>query len=263
MPYIPKFKIDKTFKDSSQKEWIIFANSLGCDLSMWDLQVEKLLPQLNILRFDNRGLSGYGGSMDYPAPFTIADLAGDVIALMDELNIAKANFVGISMGGLITQHLAINHSERFSKIVISNSGAKLGTAETWRDREVALIKVGVKSLIAGIIPRWFTANFCKTQPEKVAKFINMLNNCDNQGYLENCRAISCADYREELTKINIPTLIIGSTYDGSTPLELSKFMFEKISLNAKTKFVELPCAHISCVECADDFSQLLIDFINN
>ena len=249
------YKIDfAQVADPSQTPYLFFSNALGCDLSMWDIQIEKLISSFNIISYDTRG---HGNSLIYQRPFTISDLAKDVINILDQNQIAKANFVGISLGGLIGLDLALNHPNRFSKMVIANSGAKLGTTETWQERINIVNSKGVSALVSTIIPKWFSEEFRNKNSEKVNKFINMLKNCDRDGYLANCHAISKADYREDINKIQIPILIIAGKNDSSTPIGLSQFIHQEIP---ESRLIELDSAHISSVEYAQEFSNNLLDF---
>ncbi|MGT2490204.1 alpha/beta fold hydrolase [Cupriavidus basilensis] len=125
---------------------LIFSNSLGTDHTMWAPQAEALGQQFRILRYDTRG---HGQSELPPGPSSVAELGSDVIALMDALQIRKAAFCGLSMGGLTGMWLGVNAPQRFSRIVLANTAPKIGTPEAWNTRIEGVLRDGMAPLVEG------------------------------------------------------------------------------------------------------------------
>jgi 3-oxoadipate enol-lactonase / 4-carboxymuconolactone decarboxylase len=232
---------------------LIFSNSLGSDMRMWEGLVPFLLPYFKVLRYDSRG---HGQSPDFEAnqSHAIAELGKDVLALMDKLKIEKAYFCGLSMGGLIGQWLGINHPEKFIKIAISNTGAKIGDDERWNGRIKTITDSGFESIVDDMMGRWFTPDF---SPSKVAEIKSMFLSNNVSGYSHCCEAVRDADFRTSLGNLTIDTLVITGNEDPVTSVEQAEFLNANIK---KSKLKILPARHLSSTELPKEFSNLLIDF---
>ena len=145
---------------------LVFSSSLGANYSMWNSQVPEFRKNLHVLRYDTRG---HGQSPPTPGPYSIELLGKDVIAVLDALELDRVHFCGLSMGGMIGMWLAVNAPERLNKLVLSNTAAKIGTAETWNARIQAVQKGGMKSVASAILERWFTPAFRQKAPETMAR----------------------------------------------------------------------------------------------
>ena len=236
---------------------LVFSNSLGSDMGMWDEVVPLLLPYFRVLRYDTRG---HGGSIEKgkTGPFTIADLSRDVLDLLDYLHIENAVFCGLSMGGLIGQWLGIHHPERLKKLVISNTGAKIGTNESWNTRIETITKDGMASIVDVTLERWFTAHFRETNPGRVAETRQMFLRSDVAGYAGCCGAIRDADFRNDLDKMSTETLVITGDEDPVTNVGQAQFLAQNIP-GAQLKI--LPARHLSATENPGLFAETLIDFL--
>jgi 3-oxoadipate enol-lactonase len=135
---------------------LVFSNSLGANLSMWDPQMPELEKQFSVLRCDTRG---EGKTSVTPGPYTIEQLAGDVLRLMDYLGIERAHFCGLSMGGMIGMWLGLKAEKRFGKLALCNTAAKIGKAEMWNARIENVRKGGMTAVSAAVCERWFTPAF--------------------------------------------------------------------------------------------------------
>ena len=122
---------------------VVFANSLGTDLRLWDAVIDRLPKHLRLIRYDTRG---HGLSSCPAGPYSIEDLAQDALELLDHLGIGTCVFVGLSIGGMIAQTLAARAPERISALVLSNTAAKMGEAQMWRDRIAAIEAGGIAAL---------------------------------------------------------------------------------------------------------------------
>jgi 3-oxoadipate enol-lactonase len=237
---------------------LVLSNSLGTDLHMWDAQIPGFAEHFRVLRYDTRG---HGASLVTPGPYSIEQLGRDVLALLDALNIDKAHFCGLSMGGLTGQWLGINAAERIGRLVLCNTAAKIGSPEVWNPRIDSVLAGGaqaMRDLRDASISRWFTAEFAAAQPEKVEPIVEMLAQTSPQGYAANCAAVRDADFREQLGAIRAPTLIVCGSADPVTTTEHGRFMQERIS---GAELVEFHAAHLSNVEAGDAFTLRVLDFL--
>ena len=203
---------------------LILSNSLGTTLEMWDPQVDALSKKYRLIRYDTRG---HGGSPITKGPYSFKQLAADVVAILDALNIDTASFCGVSMGGHTGLQLGIDSPERFDAIVVCNSAAKIGTAEAWKERADALRSKGqeaINELAASAPTRWFTEDFI-----------------------------------QQLNCIIVPTLLVAGKYD---PVCTVKDAHDMNGLIKGSSVAVLEASHISNVEDADAFTKTIVDFID-
>ncbi len=237
---------------------LVLSNSLGTDLGMWDTQIPALAQSFRVVRYDTRG---HGASLVTAGPYSIAQLGADVLALLDALNIEKAAFCGLSMGGLIGQWLGINAPERFTHLVLCNTAAKIGNAEGWNSR-IETVNAGgqqaMRDLRDASIARWFTPEFAAAQPQEADRVVSMLASTSPAGYTANCAAVRDGDFREQLGAIQAKTLIVCGTEDAVTTPADGRFMQERIR---GAEQVEFHAAHLSNVEAGDAFTQALLGFL--
>ncbi|WP_369959168.1 3-oxoadipate enol-lactonase [Pseudomonas benzenivorans] len=237
---------------------LVLSNSLGTDLHMWDAQMPAFTEHLRVLRYDTRG---HGHSLVSEGFYSIEQNGRDVLALLDALDVAKAHFCGLSMGGLIGQWLAINAGERLDKLVLCNTAAKIAGPEVWNPRIDTVLRDGqaaMQALRDASIARWFTAAFAAAEPAKVEPVVAMLAQTSSQGYAANCAAVRDADYREQLGAIRAPTLIVAGSADPVTTVADGRFMAERI---AGARLLELHAAHLSNVEAGEAFTRPVLDFL--
>ena len=190
----------------------------------------------------------------------IGDYAHDVIGLMDALSIQKAVIVGLSIGGVIGQYLAVHHADRIEKLVLINTAPKIGTADTWDLRINKVKNDGIPSITEGVMKVWFSENFHQNRPNELMGYANMLTNSPIEGYIQACEALKSNDLTVEITYITIPTLCIAGSVDGSTPSELVKAMADKIP---NAQYIEIEgVGHIPCVETPSIVAAHILNFIN-
>jgi 3-oxoadipate enol-lactonase len=232
--------------------WLTLSNSLGADLDMWSPQLPALAERFRVLRYDTRG---HGATSAPPAPYTMAALADDVVALLDHLGVARTHFCGISMGGMTGIRLALAHAGRLDRLVLASTGAKIGSADGWNARISAVNTAGLASIADAILERWFTAGYCRGNPHELARLRAVMVHADPQGYAACCAAIRDYDARPEIAAVTAPTLVISAAYDVSTPPSDGRFLAEHIP---GARYVELDCAHIANIEKPDDFLAALV-----
>lgn len=237
---------------------LVLSNSLGTDLGMWDTQMPAFTGHFRVLRVDTRG---HGKSLVTAGPYSIEQLGRDVLALLDALNIERAHFCGLSMGGLIGQWLGINAGERLLKLVVCNTAAKIGTADIWNPRIEMVLRDGPAAMVAlrdASIARWFTTDFAQAHPEQAQRITDMLAATDPAGYAANCGAVRDADLREQVSLISVPTLVIAGTEDAVTPPSGSRFIQEQVR---GAEYAEFYAAHLSNVQAGAAFSDRVLAFL--
>lgn len=236
---------------------LVFSNSLGTNFSMWDAQFAALEKDYRILRYDTRG----HGQTGVPAgPYSIELLSRDVLALLDHLHLDRVNYCGLSMGGMIGMWLGINAPERFRRIVLCNTAAKIGTAEIWNARIATVRQGGTQSVAGAVVERWFTPEFRAASPAVVATMLRMLENSPAAGYAECCAAIRDMDQRETIKNVRVPTLVIAGAKDPVTSPAEGRFLAENIP---GARYAELPAAHLSNIEAAGQFTAELAKFLKS
>jgi 3-oxoadipate enol-lactonase len=165
---------------------LLFSNSLGTTVEMWEPQLAAFESRYRILRYDMRG---HGQSDLTPGPCSIAALGQDVVALLDELRIPKVHFCGLSVGGVIGQWLGVNAAQRLASLVLCNTAAKIGTPDGWNQRIADVTQDGMASITEAVLQRWFTLAFRDRSPEIIAAWRAMLLANDPRGYVLLCTAI--------------------------------------------------------------------------
>jgi 3-oxoadipate enol-lactonase len=234
---------------------LVFSNSLGTNLGMWDAQTADLATNFRLLRYDKRG---HGQSSVPPGPYSIEMLGRDVLALLDFLRLDKIDFCGLSIGGQTGMWLGVNAPDRLKKLIVSNTAAKLGTAETWKQRIDTVRTAGMTPVALAVIERWFTAGFRSTEPIEVARIRSMLETTEVDGYVGCCAAVRDFDYREKLCGIRVPTLVISGTHDPAALAADGCWAAEQIP---GAKFVELDASHLSNIEARERFTSEINKFL--
>lgn len=233
---------------------VVFANSLGTDMRLWDSVLPRLPAGLRLIRYDKRG---HGLSSCPPAPYAMGALVSDLEQLLDHLNVKNCLLVGLSIGGMIAQGLAVKRMDLVRAMVISNTGAKIGTPEMWQQRIDGVKSGGIEALADPVMERWFSKAFRAT-PELEA-WRNMLTRTPAEGYIGCSAAISGTDFYTTTASLALPTLGIAGSEDGSTPPDLVR---ETADLIKGSRFHLIRGAgHLPCVETPDEYARVLTDFI--
>jgi len=230
---------------------ILFSNSLGTDLSMWDPQVSALRNEYGILRYDTRG---HGLSSVSGGAFTQEDLGRDVLAVLDAAGVSRAYFCGISMGGQTGIWLGANASERFERLMLCNTAAHIGTPESWNSRIAAIRTGGMGAVASAAIERWFTKRFIDGNPTTIASIRQMILDTPPAGYISCCEAIRDADLIMQAPKMDVPVTVISGAYDPATTPAQGRVLSCMIP---DSRYVELDAAHISNIEAAGEFTSTL------
>jgi 3-oxoadipate enol-lactonase len=234
---------------------VVFSNSLGTDYRLWDDLLPLLPKGIRTLRYDKPG----HGLSDMASGYSIDDLADDAAALIKDQTRGPVLFVGLSVGGLIAQALALRHPDLVSGLVLSNTAAKIGTDEMWQTRIDAIVKGGMAAITDATMQRWFAPSF--RESPALAPWYNMLLRTPAEGYIATSRAISKADYTANAPQIAVPTLAIAGEHDGATPPALVK---ATAALIPNAQYAEIAGAgHLPCAERPADYAAILNPFIKS
>ncbi len=223
---------------------VVFSNSLGTDLRVWDRVVALLPAGLRVIRYDKRG----HGLSDCPARGTwgMGDHVADAVAVMDALGAKDAVFVGLSVGGMIAQGVAAERPDLVRGLVLSNTAAKIGAPEMWQTRIAAIEAGGIAALADTILERWFSRRFRAEEQDELALWRNMLIRTTMDGYVGTCVAIADTDLRDSTARLRLPTLALCGDEDGSTPPDLVR---ETAAMIPGAVFELIPGAgHLPCIE---------------
>jgi 3-oxoadipate enol-lactonase len=232
---------------------IVLSNSLGTALGMWDGQLPALAERFRVVRYDQRG---HGRSPAPPGPYTIADLAGDVLDLLDRLGIDRVSFCGVSIGGMTGLWLAINAPERIDRLGLCCTSAHLPPPENWTERAATARAEGMAPLADAALERWFTPEFRQRDADTVDRIRRGLLEAVPEGYAGCCEAIATHDVRPGLGAIRAPTLVIVAEDDPATPPEHGRLIADGVD---GAGLVELERArHLANVERPEAVARELL-----
>lgn len=234
---------------------VVLHHSLAMNMSLWDELAAALAPKYRVIRFDARG---HGQTQATKAPYTFEMLAADVVGLLDHLEINKAHFVGLSMGGMVGQWLGANAPERIERMVLTNTSSFFPDKAGWNERLKLVEEKGIAAFAAPNMARWFTAGFLERAPQAVAPIQAMFAATPLEGYLACGAAVRDMDHRALLPKITAPTLVIAGQHDGATPPEANEYIAKNIP---GAEYMTLDAAHMSSVEQRDAYTDAVLGFL--
>ena len=231
---------------------LVLAGSLGSTLEMWRPQVGPLTERFRVIRVDHRG---HGGSPVPPGPYRMADLAGDVLALLDRLGLDRVAWCGLSLGGMVGMHLASEAPERIASLTLCCTSSHFPDTTVWKERIAAVSTGGTAPLAEGVVSRWFTPDWAAAHPDVVAEAAAMVAGTSDAGYIACCRAIEVWDHRDRLGAISAPTLVVAGSVDPSTPVEPHARTIVDGIPGARLEVLE--AAHLATIEVADEATALI------
>ena len=237
---------------------VTFSHSLAASLEMWEPQVAAIADRYRVLRYDTRG---HGGSEVPPGPYTLEMLADDVLGLLEALGVERTHFVGLSMGGMIGQAVALKRPAVLASLVLADTACRMPpeSGPLWDARIAVAESQGMAALAEGTIERWFTRPFIERAPEVVDCVRMLIRTTPPHGFAGCSQAIRALDYADRLREIRTPTMIIVGQEDLGTPVAASALMHAAI---AGSKLVVLPsAAHLSNVEQAEKFNHAVLGFL--
>ena len=234
---------------------VMLSNSLGTTMQMWEPQMRALTQLFRVIRYDRRG---HGKSSVPPGPYSIERFGRDVIAILDDLNIDKVHWCGLSMGGMVGQWLGAHAPERLGKIVLANTACYYPDPTNWLNRIKAIRDGGMAAVADTVIAAWLTADFREREPQIAARLKSMLSATPVEGYLACCEALSTLDQRALLPTITNPTLVIAGRHDMATPVAAGELIRSQIPGASLTI---LDAAHISNIEQPHAFTDAVVGFL--
>ncbi len=236
---------------------VVLSHALGCDLRMWDGVAARLAQDHTVVRYDHRN---HGASAVVEGPLTMEMLADDAAQLIErEAAGQPVHFVGLSMGGMTAQALALRHPHLLRSIVIANSADHYPDQAPWRARAETVRAQGIAAITTGAVARWLTPAWAATAEGAAAAraLTDTLLRTQAQGYIESCNAVAAIDFRQSNHRIGVPTLVIAGTQDEATPLAMSQAIADAIP---GAHLASVDAAHLSAIERPARFTQLLRDF---
>ena len=234
---------------------LVLTHSLGSDHRMWESQIQTLKSQYFIAAIDNVG----HGESDVPSgDYSVLDFADAVLAVAAAAELERFHYCGLSVGGLTGQWLGVHHADRLLSLTLSNTSAKIGTAELWDERINIARMQGMGALVDGVIARWFSPEFAESHPEQYARARATLLATDPVGYAGVSAELRDSDLRDSVGSISVPTMVIGGVNDLATPIEQARWLHEQIS---GSRLVELEAAHLSNLDRESEFTEALDRFL--
>jgi 3-oxoadipate enol-lactonase len=252
------YMLDNPVSGRSDAPVVTLSHSLATDLSMWDPQIDALRAHYRVLRYDTRG---HGGTEAPAGAYTLEQLAEDARALLAALGIARTHWVGLSMGGMIGQTIALKTPGLFTGLVLADTSSRIPAEAKplWEDRIKTAENQGMEPLVAPTIARWFTPSFIEQRKDVVNGVRAMIRSTPARGYVGCCHAISALDLTDRLGGIAIPTLIVVGAEDQGTPVSASQTIQQRIK-GSQLEIIK-SASHLSNLEQPETFTRALVGFL--
>ena len=244
--------------ESGNGESVVLVHAIGCDHRMWDSLAAALAPRYRVVRVDVRG---HGRSPVPAGEYSLEALADDVLAVLDDLGIDKAHWVGLSMGGMIGQAFALSHPGRVGRLVLANTTSSYGPdgPKMWEARMKAVRDGGMAAIADLVMQRYFSDEFRASHADVVARMKERVLTTPAEGYVSCCAAIRDLDFTRGLPSIRARTLVIAGGLDAGTPVAMSEAIATKIP---GSRLAVIPnAAHLSAVEAPAEFDSLVRNFL--
>ncbi len=241
---------------------LVLSHSLGTSMALFAPVVRPLAKTFRVLRYDARG---HGRSSIRPGGYALDRLALDVIELLDGLALEKVHFGGVSLGGAVGQAVAVRAPERIDRLILANTAAHFGPPSGWQDRIELVRAEGMGAVVDGVVERGLTAGFIARAKDTVDVLRHLVAGSSPDGYIGTCAALRDADQRRTCALITAPTLVIAGLYDPSTPIPTARFLRDHIrnpDTGARSNYIELETAHLSCLEAPKPFASAVSDFLS-
>ncbi len=246
------------FDGPAEAPVVMLSNSLMSNHTMWDPQIEALSTEYRVLRYDTRG---HGASAAPDGPYSIAMLGEDAVALMDGLGLDRVHFCGLSMGGMIGQHLGAKHGDRLKSLTLCDTACVMPPASLWDERIVQAREGGTGAVVDATLERWFTAPYRESGNPEVEKIGAMIRGTDVEGFAGCAAAIRDMDQTGLLGSIDTDTLVIVGEHDPGTPVSAAEVLHEKID-GSQLVVIE-DSAHLCNIEQPAAFNSALLGFLAN
>jgi 3-oxoadipate enol-lactonase len=248
-----------TLEGPASGPFITMSNSLASNLSMWEPQMPVLTSRYRVLRYDTRG---HGGTDATAGPYSLDELSEDVRALLQALGITRTHFIGLSMGGMIGQIMALKYPQMLQSLVLCDTMSRVPTEAKpmWDDRIHTAETGGMEPLVEPTLARWFTEPFRQKGSPVLDQVRTMIRSTPPRGYTGCCHAIAALNLTDHLKAISLPTLIIVGEDDPATPVAASRVIHEQIK--GSELVILRAAAHLSNLEQPEGFNQALTAFLS-
>lgn len=250
--------IDVHYEITGSGPWLTLSHSLATTLDMWQPQLQRLGEHFTLLRYDTRG---HGGTSAPAAPYTLEQLADDAQALLQHLGMERTHWLGLSMGGMVGQMLAIRHPQLLHRVVLADTTGQVPSAgaQMWADRVRIARSEGMAALVQPTLSRWFTDPYRAAQPELMARIGAMIHHTPLEGYAGCCAAIASTNTLAALQQLRAPALVIVGEQDQATPPAAAQALAQHWP---GARLQVLPgAAHLSNIEQAEAFNDAVLGFL--
>jgi len=248
--------LDHRLVGPDDADTLVLSNSLGTTRELWARQLPMLSERFRILTYDH---PGHGRSSPPEQPATVEAFALDLLGLLDELDLDRVSFCGVSLGGMVGMALALQAPERVERLALSCTSAHLGPPGGWHERAHVVRAEGLEAIADAVVGRWFTTRASDDEPDLVARFRSMFVSTPPEGYARCCEAIARWDARDRIADIAAPVLVVAGADDPATPLEHAELIASRIP-DARLRVLE-HAAHLANVERADAFNEALVEHL--
>lgn len=245
--------------DGNNGPWVMLSHGLATDMSMWDELTDALKYRHRVLRYDARG---HGGSAATVGDYTLDQLVADAIGILDAAEVKQAHFAGLSMGGMITLGLLLDHPDRIISGVVADSRHTTTPefTEAWLTRAEAVRRGGIEAIVNSTITRWLSGEVGQRNPAIIERMERMVRNTSEWGYRGCATALARLNYGHRLSEIDKPTLVVCGAEDHGAPPENTRQMHKMIR---GSRFLEIEHAgHISNIEKPDLFNAAVSKFFD-
>ena len=232
---------------------LVLGPSLGTTTTLWDEVAVRLADTVRVVCFD---LPGHGLSPAARHPFTVAEVADAVIALVDSVGGGAFHYAGVSFGGAVGLELALQHPERLQSLTVVCSAARIGTSAGWLERAMQIRTSGTPSVVAGSADRWFAPGFLDRDPATGSAALERLLEVDDESYALCCEALAWFDVTDAAAGIQVPTLCIAGQFDRSTPVTQLAELAARIP-GARLETID-GAAHLAPLERPAEAAALLL-----
>ena len=228
---------------------LVLPCSLGTSRELWSAALFG--DRYRVLRYEHRG---HGESETPPGPYAMEELAADALALLDELELDRVSWCGLSLGGMVGMWLGANAPERLERLVLACTAARISSPAAYAERARLVREDGIEPLAESVVARWFTP---QARPELVARFRRILVSTPARGYAACCEALADWDFRDELPRVSAPTLVIAGAEDEATPAPDTDLLVERIP--GARLVVLAGAAHLANLERPAEFAAAVLE----
>jgi 3-oxoadipate enol-lactonase len=252
--------IELAYTDEGRGPVVLMLHGFPFDRSMWRGQIEKLSSSFRVIAPD---LRGHGGTTVTSGPSTMEEVAEDVSALLDELNVPRAVLCGLSMGGYVALALYRAHPERVRALVLADTRPQADTEDARRAREEnarRALSEGMQPIADAMLPKLLSPRTRESAPEVIARVREMMLGVNAEGAAAALRGMALRrDQTDLLSKIDVPALVIVGSEDAVTPPADAEAMRERIE-GSRLVIIE-GAGHVSNIERPEEFDRALVEFL--